>query len=200
MALMGTLVDNFDSGISGSWTASSGQVAASSGAIKVNHTAASQYSDLDSAVTYDLTASGAYVQITDVGNQSLVSHEVIFLLDKDFLGTDGLMFYITGGSLFAYKMVAGTTTAVGSSATYNATNHKWLRIRESSGTTFWDTSVDGISWTNFASTANPIALTSLGAVLRCGNWQTEATASYALFDNFNTLGAVVNTGQFFAML
>jgi hypothetical protein len=35
--------------------------------------------------------------------------------------------------------------------TFNATNHRWLRIRESGGFVYWDASTDGILWNNLAS-------------------------------------------------
>lgn len=38
---------------------------------------------------------------------------------------------------------------------YDPVAHRWWRIRESSGTCYWDTSPDGTNWTNQASAATP---------------------------------------------
>lgn len=56
-------------------------------------------------------------------------------------------------------------------ATWSATTYKYLRIRESGGNIFWDSSSDRSSWTNRAVLANPFAITSLYVqfAAACGN-------------------------------
>lgn len=185
---LGDFVATFNAGIGAEWSPSSGQVVADAGGVRVNHTAASEYNDLNANSTYNLTDSHGYVQLRDAGNQGLTSHEVIYLLDRNYEGSDQLMFYVTGGNLFAYNLVGGSQSSVGSSAPYNSTAHQWLQIRESGGQTFWETSANGVDWDAFASVANPFAVTDMVPIFRCGNWQDEASASSALFDNFNTAG------------
>ena len=59
MAKMDTFVDNFAAAISSSWSTTSG-VAASSGAVRCDHTAvANNYVGLTTVSTYDLTSSYA---------------------------------------------------------------------------------------------------------------------------------------------
>lgn len=203
MALMSTLTSNWNAGIDAAWDKTQGDnptlVTASGGSVTISHTTVGGYNDLRAVAEYVLTGSYGYVQVTDYGNQSITSHECIFLMtDNTF--QNSVQFIATGNSLFAYKTVANVTTAIGSSITLDTTAHKWLRIREASGTTFWDTSPDGVVWTNRWSSANPITVTALIPLIRCGIWQNEASGSQMTFDNFNTLGAAVtNTGQFFTM-
>lgn len=203
MASVGSLVSNWDAGISALWETSesddAAKVTATAGGIQLAHGTASEYQSLRSVDTaLSLVGSSGYVQIADYGNQALTSHECYFqMMASGF--ADGVMFYASQGQLSAYKKVSGTQTQVGSSITLSTTTHKWLRIRESSGTTYWDTAPDGVTWTNRWSVANPITLTALQVAFSCGAWQSEASGSQMKIDNFNTLGAVVNAGQFFAM-
>lgn len=203
MALMSTLVSNWDAGISALWETSesddAAKVTATAGGIQLAHGTASEYQSLRSVDTaLSLVGSSGYMQVTDYGNQGLLSHECYFQMMASGYA-DGLMFVATGNQLFAYKKVSGTQTQIGSSIALSTTTHKWLRIRESGGTTFWDTAPDGTTWTNRWSAANPITVTALQVAISSGGWQTEASGSQMRIDNFNTLGAVANTGQFFAM-
>ena len=69
--------------------------------------------------------------------------------------------------------------------TYNASTHKYLRIREDLGTLYWDYSADAITWTNAASVAlatwgYPINKTyiDVGSGLGSGTTNTNPTLDY----------------------
>jgi hypothetical protein len=47
---------------------------------------------------------------------------------------------------------------------------KWLRLRESGGTLFFDYSADGTNWTSLTSVADPFTLTSFNAVIQQGSY------------------------------
>lgn len=83
-----------------------------------------------------------------------------------------------------------TTTAV----TYNATTHRWLRITESAGTVYWDTSPDGTTWTNRRSKAINWPLTSCFIYID-GNVST-ANPVTAIVDNFNYSPSAAARGRF----
>ena len=118
-----------------------------------------------------------------MGNQTINQHEVQFIIRLD---ASNMLFFVADGNFFsyAYKMVAGAVTSLGS-ITLNTTTHRWWRFRESGGTTYWDTSPDGVSWTQRFFLANPFALTAVSVYLRTGNWAAASGANYAVFDNFN---------------
>jgi len=97
------------------------------------------------------------------------SHHVSFLLEGGYLAA----VYGSGGPL-------ATVVA----APHDPAAHRWWRLRESAGTTYWEVSGDGIQWAVFASMANPIGLTSVG--INFGAWHANATGvDRATFDNYN---------------
>ena len=62
-----------------------------------------------------------------------------------------LQFRDQAANLSARYTIGGVGTTL-ATLTYSATDHAWLRLREAAGTVFWDTSPDGVTWTNRAST------------------------------------------------
>jgi hypothetical protein len=184
MALFETLTDNFDDNSldAGKWTNYGSNVSETSQQLQVTTTLAGDYAGIQSFTTYDLTGSSARVQVVDAGNQALTSLEVYpCLLQID--ASNYITWLVAGGNIAVYKKVAGVSTSLFSTA-YSSTTHTWFRIRESGGTTYWDTS-DGFTWTNRHSVANPITVTTLYADLQVGTWQAEASTTTVKFDNFN---------------
>jgi len=68
---------------------------------------------------------------------------------------------------------------------YNPTAHAWWRLREASGTIYWDASPDGITWTNLGSHTYTMAITAMAINLWCGYWGTETSPPDAVVDNLN---------------
>lgn len=158
-------------------------VAETGGSLVFNTSTSAGYGGLDSIATYDLTSSFALMQLLSAGNQSLASMEVVPVqVTKDT--NNALFWYVNGGSLIAYKKVASSVTIV-SSTTYSAAVHQWFRIREASGTTYYEYSTDGVGWTVFTSLANPFALTALTVDPSVGTYATEASGTTVIMDNFN---------------
>lgn len=187
MALTSEIVDTFnDNVISDIWTPEGvlARIVEAGGQMSILHTAASEYNTLPSTVFYDLTSSYFLTEVVNVGNQSLVSHEVIAGARADT--NNGFWFTAGGGFLKAFKRIGGVNTQVGSSLTLNTNQHKWWRIREVSGTLFWDTSPNSSDWKVQWSLANPFAITAVQPYLQSGCYATEASASLAVFDNFNS--------------
>lgn len=114
--------------------------------------------DIDSTMGYDLTGSSVILHV--ISKTSGTSNDNNLTLKAANSLTNIYQWQIENGTLFAQYVVASAQTNAFSVA-YSATTHAWLRIRESGGTTFWDTSTDGITWTNRFSVANKITLTNL---------------------------------------
>jgi len=187
--VMSTLVDNFNDNSFNTalWTRyTTGRVLEQNQRIEMTTLTAGDYYDITSISTFHLTGSAAWSELVNAGNQSLTSLEAYpVLLKSGGLNVNTLFWVVTNNLVKAYKRVASTNTSL-YSATYDPNVHKWFRIRESGGTTFWDTSVDGITWTNRFSVANPIDLTDLSFSLSLGT-AAELSTSFAYFDNVNSL-------------
>jgi hypothetical protein len=146
--------------------------------------AGSNYAGIISDATYNLTGSYIYIELKELpasgGNAEAFFQTYIDANNKIF-------WYSAWGWLYAHYKVGGDLTWYGEIA-YNPSTTKWLRIREASGTTYWDYSADGISWTNLTSMANPIAVTGLKVEISAGTWEMEASPGYFKVDNLNTTG------------
>lgn len=156
-----------------------------------NGTAGSNYAGYNSFPNaYDFTGSYIAALVSTVPNVA-TSAQVGMKVYLD--GSNILQFVEFNGTLHFQKTVAGVNSDV-ASVTYSATNHRWWRLRENGGTTYWDTSPDGRSWNQQTSLANPFAVTSVTVEFFAGTFQSEASPGTAVFDNFNyiTTGAIEN--------
>lgn len=187
MASISALVDDFNGTFVDGvlWTASGssniGNIFTTNNQLNITHGAASETNRLSSVATYDLTGGAAYVQVKNYGNQSQANHSTQFYLQLD--GNNYLVFYTGGTTLNWARNVAATFTPTAVGTISGA--HNWLRIRESGGTVFWDTSSDGNTWTNTGSIATPFAITALTVILQSGT-SGDTLGNQSIFDNFNT--------------
>ena len=92
------------------------------------------------------------------------------------------------GNLHANKVVNGVETTI-ASVPYSATQHLWWRIRETAGTTFWETSADNVTWTVRASAPSSglIPLDNLSVMIYAETYGTGSSApGTAKYANMNT--------------
>jgi hypothetical protein len=188
---MSTLTSDFDTGIPTEWTTTGtpdpAQITSVGGAVRIAHTAAPQVSFIYTENRYSLIGDSAYAEVTDYGNQSLASHYFQFIIETS--SGDQLFFSAQAGSLHAFQYVSAVSTEIGTGITLDLVTHRWLRIREAGGTTFWDTAPDGLTWTNRWSVANPTPLDSTYPFFISGG-STEATGTQVIIDNFNTVPSI----------
>ena len=193
MASMSTLQDNFTiddsatlwSGSFGTFSISGGQLSLSDGNFSAG------YAGLQSTSHFDLTNSFLAIKLVNAGAQT-ASTQALIQCQKDANNTLSLM--VNNSQLLAQTDVAGSFSTVGSPVTYNATNHRWLRISESAGIVNFGYSADGITWNTLATVANPFAVTSLLALVLEGNFAGDAAATTSTWDNLNIL-PVTGTGS-----
>lgn len=130
-------------------------------------TAGTHIARLTSRYVYDLTGSSFYVNIDTMVATGVAATAFFQLYLND---TNALQWIQVSNTLYARHIVAGVSTDE-FSATWNATNHKYLRIRESGGNIEWHSSANGTSWTLRGDIATPFTITDLyvdfGAT--CGN-------------------------------
>lgn len=175
----------------GLWGGNFGTLSWTGGGFTITNPASyTGYGGQSSVSSYDLTGASVFVNIANVGSQSLVSCESVPLEVNFSASANRLFFYVNGGNISCYKTVASTQTQVGTSVAYSATTHKWLRIRESGGTVFFDRSADGITWTNMTSLANPFAVTALFVDTSLGTYNAEASSTTMKITSYSTAPAV----------
>ncbi|MCX4576522.1 LamG domain-containing protein [Streptomyces sp. NBC_01571] len=66
--------------------------------------------------------------------------------------------------------------------TYSAIDHGWLRVREASGTVYWETSGDGYTWTVRRTLATPSWVTSQTHAVDFPTTRTGGTTGYVEWD------------------
>lgn len=141
--------------------AKNGQVTESAGTLKLapntNTGAAQLY--VRSSSLYTLLGSNSWVKVPAVVSAGgSVNNRFTLLADSG----NYLQWYFEAGTLYAFSALGGVRTTV-ASLPYSATTHACWRIRETSGTVFWETSPDGLSWTTQGS-ALTATLLKLGGV------------------------------------
>lgn len=148
------LHDNFtDNSLDGAMWAGFGGLQETGGQIKFNldASAPTQEVELLSQKWYDFTGGVLAFEVVQVPNSLDVSAK-IEIQDGDYYYT---FFYFSQGNLLIYHVKQDTTEEVVYNQAFNATNHKYLRFRESGGTIYWDASSDGTNWNNLASRTLP---------------------------------------------
>lgn len=183
------LQDNFDSNVinanlwalSGSGTPAN-QIKCVNQEIEITTDAVNgDYFTIASVENYDLTSSYVLMKLVSAGTQAANQDCIPLLLNID--ANNELWWDINGGTIAAFKKVAGSQASI-STASYSSSTHKWLKIREAGGTLFWDYSTDGFSWINFTSLSNPFAITSVEPGMQGGQFGAAAATTFK-YDNFN---------------
>jgi hypothetical protein len=152
------------------------------GRMQIQSTTAASYRGMESKTTGSLIGSYVQVEVPHVlTGLTSASTDLQLAIDGDHTIT----MYESGGQLYAEHQLNGNWVTV-ASIPYNATNHRWWRIREASGTIYYEYSANGITWSQLASAANPFTLTALFVMLFIGTNAANASTDTAIFDNLNT--------------
>lgn len=189
---MASLVDDFADGVRNAslWTpfvlnySALVAVAETGGQLRITpatSTAGVLYGGYHSRIAYDLTGSQASIQCVQAASGATVDTELIIAIDdNNYLGI------IKESTLiYWYANIAGVASET--HATYNAGTHAWWRIRHvaSDDTIRFDTSTNGLAWTQQRSMARPFAITALYANIMGGTYQSVGAPGVAIFDSFN---------------
>lgn len=190
---MSTLTDNFATKDTTKW-AWGGTAGVSGGqAVQTPTLANDQW--IIANQSYDLTGvafSAELVQTPNVGNGGTTTY---ILLDTGIANTYFYFQWLASGNLVMGELNAGADDST--SIAYNAVSHRWLRVRESGGTVFWDTSPDGVTWTNRRSKTPAIPFVRLAPGFFANYSGTEPSPGTAIWDNVNFVPAIAS--QFFRM-
>jgi hypothetical protein len=190
MAKAHLLVDNFndDTIDTVKWTAyaapapAAERIRETNGRIEIQPASgATGYSGLGANAPVDLTGSQLVVELV----QALpvrVAGEAYLTASKD--GSNWINMAVWDGVIGVTRKVAGTLSHP-CTLPYVPERHRWLRLREEAGTTYWETSPDGDAWEVLYSQANPFILTALMPDFGAGIWDPTPSPGTAIFDNFN---------------
>ena len=113
-------------------------------------------SGLQSVNQYDLTGSGLSMEFISFTPYDAVTAYPLVMSS----GSDYVAWVIdNSGNLDVSDSVNGITRV--QNAPIPASTYRFWRIRESGGTTYWDYSADGVTWTNAVNVSNPFSPTSV---------------------------------------
>ncbi|MFJ7049052.1 LamG domain-containing protein [Streptomyces sp. NPDC101112] len=183
MAMLG---DDFDDGRVSStlWTTNTGGsgVETAEGRLRItiapgvdtNFTSVRQWSLASSKVTAKLTTVPAV-------NGSSNCAASMWVLSTTSGTRIGWRYDALTGVLAAMSQT-GFADGTPTNLTYSAINHAWLRVRESGGTVYWETSGDGFIWTTRRTLATPAWVTSQQHALDFPTTRTGGTSGYIEWD------------------
>lgn len=182
-----TLIEPFDGSVinTGLWTVVNGSITVAGGLATLP--TISSYSVLNSVATYSLLGSQVYAEIPRMPTAPASSESYFLVQSVD--ATWNLMFFVTTGSLFMRRRMAGVNSDT--SITYNAVSHRFLRLREASNTSFFETSPDNVTWSvqrSVDSTGMPLG--NVQVQFQSGYWDVGSPT-----DSMQVAGLNVTTSQ-----
>src|SRR5512139_261662 len=175
-----TLTDSFTTEDSTKWDNwADSNVAVVAGRAQI--TCTNSYPFLLSKNWYSLQESASFCEVAqrpNVGNGTTDLYLEVYVAEQN-----SAYMQVQDSSLYFGETVNNTPNTT--SVTYNATDHRWWRIRESAGTIYWDTSPDGNNWTNRRNKAVGLYYGRIRCRFLCGYYGTEPDPGVAIIDNFN---------------
>ncbi len=179
------LYDNFNDNSmdTAKWGSFGTGVAETSGQLQLTTLLAGDYKGYYSIEQWDFQQSEVSIELVNAGNQALASFQVFpVLVEVD--SNNRLTWQVSGNIIYAQTIIAGSTTNVYSTA-YSSATHKYFKIRERFGITYWEWSTDGESWTIVYQLTTPLDITNVNVQIQIGTYAVEGSTTTAIFDNFN---------------
>lgn len=144
------------------------------------------YNGYASAATYTLAESYLLCRVYPPADGGAASEAwVQVLITSSTLGTDAV-FEVNAatGNLYMGSRT-GYFDAGAVTIPYNGVDHAWLRIRETGGTLYWETSRNGTTWTARRSTASPAWVGDTDIQAQLLSHRDGGTVDFAEFDSVN---------------
>lgn len=137
-------------------------------------------STLEADANYNMTGRWAGVELVSTTNDNDGSYGELTLDDGGATSNQWVWLNVSDGYLHA-----GVGWNDVWSDTYDPVQHRFLRIREANGVTYWETSTDGTAWTSRYAVSNPIDMTNVRPSLNAGIGDPPlGVTNYYTFDNF----------------
>lgn len=143
-----------------------------------------RYNGYLSVDTFDFTNRAVQVEVPQVTSGSAVTELLLAVNATNAIGFDAEL-----GLLYFFVITNGVSDFT--SVTYSSTDHRFWRLRHSMGddTFRWETSPDGVVWTQRRSLARSHTITAVNLQLLAGTYESVATPGKAIFDNFSAYAA-----------
>lgn len=195
MALISTLIDDFNDGVvdPAKWPNSFGTYSEVGGRARISCDAG--FNAYSSALNYTLAGSSIYLRGYAPAAGGAATEAWAQILIKSSTGGTDLGFELRAitGQLVMFSRT-GFFDAGAVLIPYSPTAHAWLRVRETGGTVFWDTSPDAATWTNRRTLASPAWVADTNLEFQLIAHRDSGTNDYAEFDNVNITGTIVALG------
>ena len=174
-----TLVESFTAQDEEVWEGWGTGVAIASGRLAVNYLTTAPF--LQTTGQWDLTESSVYAQVFHTAGTSNEPY-MAFGDPGSIFGGNQLQFVLNGGLMFMREVVAGV--ANDTTVTYDEVAMRWWRLRHAGTDVFWDTSPDGVTWTNRRTKAAAFVPSSGRLKFAAFNFAADQPST-AQFDNVN---------------
>jgi len=132
----------------------------------------------------DLTESMFWLEVVQTLNTSASTDTTLFAQKSDY--TDWFGLSVKGGILRAFRSREDAETVVYASLPYDCVKHRWWRLRENSGKTYFETSREGENWNILASIPSLDYLNNVFLTFGAATLDSVASPGMAIFDSFNT--------------
>ncbi|MER5350600.1 hypothetical protein ABT093_09740 [Kitasatospora sp. NPDC002551] len=181
-----SLVDNFDDNTVNPalWPNSYGTYQEASGRARV--ACDTSFNAYKSATSWTLTGSSFYLRIYPPAPSGAATATCTAFITSVTAGTDAGFLIDAAGNALGLYLRTGFADAGAVFLTYSATAHAWLRLRETGGTLYWDTSPDGTTWTNRRTATTPAWAADTTLALYMDSHRDTGTSNWAEYDNLNT--------------
>ncbi len=163
-------------------TATGGTVTETSQRLNLNLTSSTgSTAELESDNGYDVRDRWAGAELVTAGNQSYETYGILALTDEND-GSNYLGWILVQDDLQAFYDDGGGIETIFTTS-YNSSVHKFFRIREYNGLTYWETSTDGDLWTTHHARSNVIDMSDLIMSLESVVWGSAGGSSTYVWDN-----------------
>jgi hypothetical protein len=180
-----TLSDNFNDNVidPSKWNTYGTGVAEVNQRVEIRPLAnvAENYEGYITQAFYDLTDSAIHLEV--VQTLRPVAGAFVFFEVGDG-NNNRIIFNVKEETLNCVQAVAGYFTTL-ATLPYDARLHRWLRLRDSQGTVYWETSPDGTHWAVQFQKERPINLFNVQIGFGAGLPQVVPSPGMAIFDSFN---------------
>lgn len=186
MPTFADLVDDFEDGTLNTtlWSGSYGDPDETGGRARIPCTTG--YAGLKSASSYTLTGSGITIRLHPPTPSGATTAAASCLALTSTGGTDAGFIVDTAQNALGLYLREGYADGAAVFLTYSPVDHAWLRFREDAGSLYWDTSPDGVDWTNRRTATTPAWAADINLAFLIEGHRDAGSSDFIEVDSVNT--------------